>query len=119
MVWIERDASYADPLTVRKVSYGEVGQQLDMIYRDLKAGKALNAADAEWYTHVTTVKENTVRPSDVEEPMDPTMDEDEVAEFMSDAAEPATTRPMKLSSETVPCWERYSNWGGSYTEGFE
>tara|TARA_B100000287_G_scaffold207855_1_gene196130 strand:+ start:1247 stop:1771 length:525 start_codon:yes stop_codon:yes gene_type:complete len=119
MIWIERDATYADPLTVRKVSYGEVGQQLDMIYRDLKAGKALNAADAEWYTHITTVKENTTRPSDVEEPMDPTMDEDEVAEFMSDAAEPNTNRPMKLSSQEVPCWERYSNWGGTYTEGFE
>ena len=116
MIWVERVEAYSDPMTIRKVSYGEVGQQLDMLYRDLAAGKTLNAADAEWFNHVKTVKENTVKPSSVEEPMDPSMTEDEVAEFMSDAAEPNVNRPAKLSSHEQPCWERYSNWGGAYDE---
>ena len=116
MIWVERDDSYADPLTTRKVAYGEIGQQLDMLYRDIAAGKNLNASDAEWFQHVKTVKDNTTRPGDVEEPMDPTMTEEEVAEFMSDAVEPSTSRPNKLSSQDNPCWERYSNWGGTYEE---
>ena len=116
MIWVERVEAYSDPMTIRKVSYGEVGQQLDMLYRDLAAGKTLNAADAEWFNHVKTVKENTVKPSSVEEPMDPSMTEDEVAEFMSDAAEPNVNRPAKLSTHEQPCWERYSNWGGAYDE---
>lgn len=116
MIWVERVEAYADPQTIRKVSYGEIGQQLDMLYRDLAAGKTLNAADAEWFNHVKTVKENTTAPSSVEEPMDPSMTEDEIEEFMSDAAEPNVNRPAKLSSHEQPCWERYSNWGGAYDE---
>ena len=116
MIWVERVEAYSDPMTIRKVSYGEVGQQLDMLYRDLAAGKTLNAADAEWFNHVKTVKENTVKPSSVEEPMDPSMTEDEIEEFMADAAEPNVNRPAKLSTHEQPCWERYSNWGGAYDE---
>jgi len=116
MIWVERVEAYSDPMTIRKVSYGEIGQQLDMLYRDLAAGKTLNAADAEWFNHVKTVKENTVQPSTVEEPMDPSMTEDEIEEFMSDAAEPSVNRPAKLSTPEQPCWERYSNWGGAYDE---
>ena len=116
MIWVERDETYADPATTRRVAYGEVGQQLDLLYKDLAAGRDLAGADALWFNHIKTVKENTVRPSDVEEPMDPTMTEEEVSEFMSDAVEPSTDRPMKISSPDNPCWERYSNWGRTYEE---
>ena len=116
MIWVERDESYADPATVRRVAYGDVGQQLDMLFKDLDAGRALDADDALWFNHIKTVKENTTRPSDVEEPMDPTMTEEEIAEFMSDNVEPSTSRPCKLSSSENPCWERYSNWGRTYEE---
>jgi hypothetical protein len=116
MIWVKRVETYADPATTRRVAYGEVGQQLDMLYKDIAAGKDLAASDALWYNHVKTVKENTQRPSDVEEPMDPSMTEEEIQEFMSDMVEPSTTRPAKLCSQDNPCWERYSNWGGSYVE---
>ena len=116
MIWVKRVDTYADPATTRRVAYGEIGQQLDMLYRDLAAGKTLNAADAEWFNHVKTVKENTTAPSSVEEQMDPSMTEDEIEEFMSDAAEPNVNRPAKLSTPEQPCWERYSNWGGAYDE---
>ena len=35
---------------------------------------------------------------------------------MSDAVEPSTGRPCKISTQEQPCWERYSNWGGAYDE---
>jgi hypothetical protein len=116
MIWVERDETYADPATTRRVAYGDVGQQLDMLFKDLDAGRSLDADDALWFNHIKTVKENTARPSDVEEPMDPTMTEEEIAEFMSDNVEPSTTRPCKLSPSDNPCWERYSNWGRTYEE---
>jgi len=116
MIWVKRDETYADPATTRRVAYGDVGQQLDMLFKDLEAGRALDAEDALWFNHIKTVKEFTARPSDFEEPMDPTMTEEEIAEFMSDNVEPSTTRPMKISSNDLPCWERYSNWGRTYEE---
>ena len=116
MIWIERTESYTDPATARVVAYGEIGEQLDMLYKDIAAGKDLGAADAIWFNHIKGVKAATTAPSSVAEPMDPTMTEEEVAEFMSDAAEPSVNRPCKLSSQDQPCWERYSNWGGAYDE---
>lgn len=116
MIWVKRTETYADPATTRRVAYGEIGAQLDMLYKDLAAGRALTADDALWYNHVKTVKENTTSPSSVEEPMDPTMTEEEIAEFMSDNVEPATGRPCKISTQENPCWERYSNWGRTYEE---
>ena len=87
-----------------------------MLYKDIAAGKDLGAADAIWFNHIKGVKAATTAPSSVAEPMDPTMTEEEVAEFMSDAQEPSVNRPCKLSSQEQPCWERYSNWGGAYDE---
>lgn len=116
MIWVKRTETYADPATTRRVAYGDVGQQLDMLFKDLEAGRALDADDALWFNHIKTVKEFTARPSDFEEPMDPTMTEEEIAEFMSDAVEPSVDRPMKISSQEMPCWERYSNWGRTYEE---
>lgn len=116
MVWIERTESYTDPSTARIVAYGEIGEQLDMLYKDILAGKDLGASDATWFNHIKGVKAATTAPSSVDEMMDPTMTEEEIAEFMSDAAEPSVNRPCKLSTPDVPCWERYSNWGGAYDE---
>lgn len=116
MVWVKRDDVYGDPATVRRVAYGEIGQQLDMLFQDIAAGRDLGSADALWYNHIKSVKENTVRPSSVEEVMDPTMTEEEIELFMADNAEPGTQRPCKLSQKELPCWERYSNWGRTYEE---
>jgi hypothetical protein len=116
MIWIERTETYTDPATARTVAYGQIGEQLDMLYKDLAAGRDLAGTDALWYNHIRQVKENTTSPSSVEEVMDPTMTEEEVSDFMSDEQEPSTTRPTKLSTEEVPCWERYSNWGRTYDE---
>ena len=116
MIWIERTESYTDPATARTVAYGQIGEQLDMLYKDLAAGRDLSGTDALWYNHIRQVKENTTSPSSVEEAMDPTMTEEEVADFMSDEQEPSVNRPCKLSSQETPCWERYSNWGRTYDE---
>ena len=114
--WVKCTEAYAEPATTSRVANGEDGQQLDLIVNDLEAGRALNADDALWFNHIKTVKEFTTRHSDVEEPLDPTMTEEEIAEFMGDGVEPSTNRPMKVSSQELPCWERYSNWGRTYEE---
>ena len=46
-IWVKRTDAYSDPGTIRRVAYGEVGEQLDMLYQDLAAGKALDAGDAD------------------------------------------------------------------------
>jgi|TARA_B100001996_G_scaffold222455_1_gene171057 hypothetical protein len=115
-IWVKRTDAYSDPGTIRKVAYGEVGEQLDMLYKDLAAGKALDAGDALWFNHIKAIKENTTSPSSVAEPMDPTMTDDEIADFMGDAAEPATTRPAKRATIDAPIWERFSGWGRTYDE---
>ena len=88
MIWIERtEKTYTDPATARTVAYGQIGEQLDMLYKDLAAGRDLAGTDALWYNHIRQVKENTTSPSSVEEVMDPTMTEEEVSDFMSDEQE--------------------------------
>ena len=44
------------------------------------------------------------------------MTDDEIADFMGDAAEPATTRPAKRATIDAPIWERFSGWGRTYDE---
>tara|TARA_B100000035_G_scaffold158755_1_gene135349 strand:- start:7089 stop:7613 length:525 start_codon:yes stop_codon:yes gene_type:complete len=116
MIWVKRVEEFTDPATARTVAYGQIGEQLDMLYKDLAAGRSLTADDALWFNHIKNVKENTTSPSSVQEPMDPSMTEEEVADFMSDDQEPATTRPCKISPADTPCWERYSNWGRTYDD---
>jgi hypothetical protein len=113
---VKRVEEFTDPATARTVAYGQIGEQLDMLYKDLAAGRSLTADDALWFNHIKNVKENTTSPSSVQEPMDPSMTEEEVADFMSDDQEPATTRPCKISPADTPCWERYSNWGRTYDD---
>ncbi len=36
MIWVERDGPFTDNAVARKVAYGEVGAQLDMLYHELK-----------------------------------------------------------------------------------
>ena len=62
MIWIERTETYTDPATARTVAYGQIGEQLDMLYKDLAAGRDLAGTDALWFNHIKQVKENTTSP---------------------------------------------------------
>jgi hypothetical protein len=42
-----------------KTTYGALGDQLDMLYRDIDAGKlGADAKTGEWYLHIKSVKDN-------------------------------------------------------------
>lgn len=105
MVWIERDGAYVDKAMQRQVSYGEPGEQLDMLYRDINAGKTLNAGDAEFYNHIKNVKSTNPKPSAAGTPMTP----DELRAY-SDTEEPAADKFPKMSYADNPAWKRYDGW---------
>ena len=105
MVWIERDGSYTDPGMARQVAYGEIGQQLDMLYRDIAAGRSLDAADAEWYQHIKNIKSTYVKPVAASTPLTPT----EIKSY-SETEEPAADKMPKMSYPELPAWKRYSGW---------
>ena len=62
MIWVERDRAYTDPMMARKVAYGDVGDQLDMMYKD-----ALDDG-ARWRDHIAAVKRDNPRPENIDEP---------------------------------------------------
>lgn len=48
--WVDRTKSWTDPIRARVVAYGTLGDQLDMIYKDMKNGTNL------WLEHINKVK---------------------------------------------------------------
>jgi hypothetical protein len=56
--WVDRSESFTDPIRARQVAYKSVGEQLDMLYRDMVNGTT------NWQEHITKVKNDI--PKDVE-----------------------------------------------------
>lgn len=48
--WVDRSISYTDPARARVVAYGQLGEQLDMIYKDMVNGTT------NWQEHIASVK---------------------------------------------------------------
>lgn len=101
MVWVERDSAYTDPGVARKVAYGDIGEQLDMMYKDQVDG------GTRWKDHIANVKATLPSPVDQPEPMT----EAEMRDY-AENQEPDATKPVGLSTREVPCWKRYPGWSG-------
>ena len=56
--FVQIDTPAADRAMVRKVAYGDIGEQLDMQYRDAVNGTT------EWKDHIATIKAANLAPSD-------------------------------------------------------
>ena len=56
--FVERDAPPVDYAMRRKVAYGDIGEQLDMQYRDAVSGTT------EWKDHIAAVKAANAAPSE-------------------------------------------------------
>ena len=106
MIWVERPAPYTDPMMARKIAYGEVGDQLDMIYKEVLANGSISA-DGPWASHIAAVKSSYDKPAAAPEPLTP---EEQMA--LAEVVEPSVDQPAKMSSEEMPCWVRYECWHG-------
>lgn len=103
MVWVEREAPYTDPGMARKIAYGDVGEQLDMLYKDMVNGTS------NWVDHIKNVKETLPKPEKKEET--PLMVLEELLEF-AENEEPGADKPCGISTMDNPAWVRYPGWRG-------
>lgn len=110
MIWVEREQAFTDGTMARKIAYGEVGEQLDMLYHEVMENGTISA-DGPWAQHVATVKATYEKPPEAPEPLTP---EEQLA--LMEVTEPSVDQPPKVSSEETPCWVRYDGWAGYVTE---
>jgi|TARA_B100000035_G_scaffold149314_1_gene127270 hypothetical protein len=103
MIWVERDSAHQDPEIARKVAYGDVGEQLDMMYKDQLDG------GTRWKDHVANVKATLPAPSATAN--DAPMNEAEMVDYRENQ-EPDASKAVGLSTMEVPCWKRYPGWHG-------
>jgi hypothetical protein len=108
MIWVERDAPYTDNKVARKVAYGQIEQQLDLIYHDIRQNGVLNT-DGEWYNHIATIK--TIIPKPPADP-DPIVFTEEYLQAQALNSEPSVDKPCRPSSVDLPSWVRYPGWKG-------
>tara|TARA_B100001057_G_scaffold498207_1_gene604514 strand:+ start:2018 stop:2518 length:501 start_codon:yes stop_codon:yes gene_type:complete len=109
MVWVERDEPHPDSEMQRKVAYGDVGAQLDMLYHDIKAN---NMANGSWMNHIDLIKSSIPAPvKTTGEDLSP-----EEQRAYDEIREPSKDMPLKMSSEQLPAWKRCPAWWG-YKKG--
>lgn len=108
MVWVERDGPYSPGQSevARKVAYGDVGAQLDMLYHELKETGTISPSGP-WASHISTVKTLIDKPTPVV-PM--TLEE---MQALAGTEEPADNKPNMPGTAELPAWRRYRGWWGN------
>lgn len=102
MIWVERTGAYQDPIMVRKVAYGDIGEQLDLMYKDTLDG------GTRWRDHIAAVKRDNPRPENTRA----SMTLEEMIEFAANE-EPGVDKPVGISTDPAfPAWKRYPGWSG-------
>jgi hypothetical protein len=109
MIWVERDGAFTDSTVARKVAYGEIGEQLGMIFDDIKEHGTLNI-NSLWFQHCQNVKDLIEQPPEVE-PF--SLEEMLSREHLE---EPSIDKPARASSQELQAWKRYPGWKG-YQKG--
>jgi len=107
MIWVNRDAPPVDLGMQRRVAYGTVEDQLDMLYHDMKDG---NLTSGSWFNHIDIIKKSIPKPPPSEEELSP-----EEQEALDAIREPDVNSPMKFSTPEMPSWVRCPGW--KYYEG--
>lgn len=108
MIWVERDAAYTDRKVARKVAYGRIEEQLDLIYHDIRQNGVLST-DGDWYNHIATVKTMIERPP---ADLDPEVYTEEYLQAQALTSEPSEEKPCRPSTVEIPAWTRYPGWKG-------
>ncbi len=103
MTWVERDGPYTQDSEARRVAYGEVGEQLDMIFHEIQESGSISASGP-WASHISTVK------SMIPAPAAPELITEEEAMVRRNTTEPSEDKPCNSSTSDLPAWKRYSGW---------
>tara|TARA_A200000159_G_scaffold26697_1_gene23572 strand:+ start:18393 stop:18908 length:516 start_codon:yes stop_codon:yes gene_type:complete len=103
MIWVERDGPYTQDSEARRVAYGEVGEQLDMIFHEIQESGSISASGP-WASHISTVK------SMIPAPAAPELITEEEAMVRRNTTEPSENKPCNSSTSDLPAWKRYSGW---------
>ena len=103
MIWVERDGPYTQDSEARRVAYGEVGEQLDMLFHELQESGSISASGP-WASHISTVK------SMIPAPAAPELITEEEAMVRRNTTEPSEDKPCNSSTSDLPAWKRYSGW---------
>lgn len=111
-VWVEREEPPTDPAIARRVAYGEIGEQLDMIYHELQDTGTISASGA-WASHISMVKQSL--PPALETP-EALSEEERMA--LDAIREPSVDELPKLNTEDDPIWKYCNTWWG-YNGGDE
>lgn len=106
MIWVERDAPFTNNAVARKVAYGTVEEQLDMIWHEIDENGSLSKS-GDWFQHISAVKEIVPKPPAPEAPMT-------LEEIQANGAnqEPSEDKPNVPSTQEMPAWKRYPGWKG-------
>lgn len=103
MVWVERTGPFVDAALRRKVAYGDIGEQLDMLYKDQVDG------GTRFKDHVANIKATIPAPPASSESAPMTRDE-LIAAALTE--EPSADKPCMISDKETPCWKRFPGWSG-------
>ena len=103
MIWVERDGPYTQDSEARRVAYGEIGEQLDMIFHEIQESGSISASGP-WASHISTVK------SMIPAPAAPELITEEEAMVRRNTTEPSEDKPCNSSTSDLPAWKRYSGW---------
>lgn len=110
MVWVERDGGYTDLTVARKVAYGPLESQLDLIFHDIETHGKLDT-NGDWYQHISAVKQMIEPPSTQSQPDEMSL-RPEVLQAKAASTEPSADRPNMPSTQETPAWQRYPGWRG-------
>lgn len=105
-IWVERERPAADKEVARKVAYGTIEAQLDMIYHELQDTGTLSPTGP-WASHITLVKNTLDAPDEQVEAMSP---EEQMA--LMAVMEPSASELPKISTEDDPPWLHSDDWPG-------
>ncbi len=109
MVWVERDAPYTDNAVARKVAYGKIEEQLDLIFHGIAQNGALTT-DGAWFQHVTAVKSMIPKPIATTGPAALT---GEAMMKVVHTTDPSPEQPNRPSTAELQAWKRYPGWKGN------
>lgn len=110
MVWVERDGGFTDLAVARKVAYGPIEQQLDLIYHDIATHGQLDQ-NGDWYNHIVAVKQ-MIEPPSSQAAVNPADIAPETLLAKAATTEPSPDKPNMPSTQEMPAWKRYTGWRG-------